>query len=117
MEGSNYHFSADYYEARGEFLEAAQNAGATIESFILPVSGPNGIPALGALRALRSENWLHHSGEFGTPRARRIKSELLAAFNPDSESWRETVWKKGSLAVGQAINWLADQPLASDACA
>lgn len=68
------------------------------------------VPALVALRALRDENWLHHLGESGTPRARRIKRNLLAAFNPDDNAWRAAVWRKGSDAVTQALNWLRDRP-------
>ena len=65
------------------------------------------VPVLVALRALRAENWLHHAGDVRDPRAKRIKRNLLAAFNPDSDRWRENVWKEGCAAVEKSINWLA----------
>ena len=71
------------------------------------------VPTLVALRALRAENWLFGTGESGTARARRIKRTLLAAFNPDDDPWRETVWRKGVSALAEAMAWLAREGEAS----
>jgi hypothetical protein len=64
------------------------------------------VPALVALRALRDENWLHHFGDPKSERGQRIKARLLAAFVPDDERWRRSVWTEGRNALEQAMDWL-----------
>jgi len=54
--------------------------------------------------ALRAENWLHHYGGKNHPKAREIKSELLRAFYPDTNEWKQQVWQQGKLIVEQALS-------------
>jgi hypothetical protein len=54
------------------------------------------------LHALREENRWHHYGR-GTldhPSKRALKE----AFNPDDEKWREAVLRRGTAALGLALN-------------
>lgn len=65
------------------------------------------------LRALRRENWLHYHGGSDHPEAQKIKADLLEAFYPDSEGWREQVWKKGLIIIGKALAGLGEDGTAA----
>ncbi len=64
-------------------------------------------PSLRVLWAMRAENWLHHYGNQNTARGRKIKEDLLTAFDPDDETWRTEVLRKGLDAAERAIEWLS----------
>ena len=58
--------------------------------------------------ALRAENWLHHYGSPDHPRAKEIKAELLKAFFPDDDGWKQQVWQQGKEVVELVIPHLSD---------
>jgi predicted deacylase len=64
------------------------------------------VPILQVMKALRAENWLHHHGGPGHPKAQEIKTCLLRTFHPDDEAWEAAVWKQGKEVVDQALVWL-----------
>ena len=64
------------------------------------------IPGPQVVEALRAENWLHHHGGPGHPRAREIKARLLRAFHPASPEWEARVWKQGKEVAKQALDWV-----------
>jgi hypothetical protein len=53
--------------------------------------------------AMRAENWLHHHARENYPARSEIKTNLLRAFYPDDEQWKDTVWEKGKRIVEQAL--------------
>jgi hypothetical protein len=53
--------------------------------------------------ALRAENWLHHYGGVGHPRAQEIKTELLRVFYPNTDDWNQSIWYHGKEIVNQAL--------------
>ena len=58
--------------------------------------------------ALRAENWLHHHGSPDHPRAKEIKTEMLKAFFPDDDAWKQPVWQQGKEIVRLVISHLSD---------
>lgn len=58
-------------------------------------------------RALQAENWLHNYGGFDNPRAARIKAELREALYPDSEDWRDQVWRQAEDVAERALDGLS----------
>lgn len=69
------------------------------------------VPSAQMHRVLRAEHWLHTHPEAAAAQAAQIKADLLAAFYPDSEEWRERVWAQASEAMGQALQGLAALPM------
>jgi hypothetical protein len=61
------------------------------------------LPALKVFCALRAENWVHHHDKINTPEAKNVKMELLRAFYPDEEEWKQQVLEQGEEVVGQAL--------------
>lgn len=61
------------------------------------------LPPMEVLKALRAENWLHHHGGMGHPKARELKGCLLRAFHPESEEWNASVWSQGRQVVERAL--------------
>lgn len=55
------------------------------------------------LWALRAENWLWHRGGDGHAEEKEIKNDLLRAFYPDEESWKQLVWRQGKDVVEQSL--------------
>ncbi len=60
-------------------------------------------PPVTVLRALQAENWLHHHGGSGHPRAPAIKAEIRRALYPDADDWKAQVWSQGREVVDQAL--------------
>jgi hypothetical protein len=53
--------------------------------------------------ALRADQWLAlHPGALPA-QAKQIKADLLAAFYPDSDDWRQRVWAQSLEACAQCI--------------
>jgi hypothetical protein len=67
------------------------------------------VPPREVFRALQAENWLHHRGGKNHPLAGEIKANLLRAFYPDADEWKERVWSQGREIVEQAIAELRGQ--------
>ncbi len=63
-------------------------------------------PRMEVIKALRTENWLHHHGGTDHPNANEIKTRLLRAFYPASDEWKTEVWEQGQEVVHQALTWL-----------
>lgn len=53
--------------------------------------------------ALRAENWLHHYGGDNHPEAKKIKSDLLRVFYPNTDDWKLQIWNHGKQIVDQAL--------------
>jgi hypothetical protein len=58
--------------------------------------------------ALRDENWLHHHSSPDHPRAKEIKTELLRAFYPNADAWKEQVWQQGKEVVELVLSQFLD---------
>jgi hypothetical protein len=56
--------------------------------------------------ALRAENWLHHHGGINHPKAKEIKTELLRAFYPNDDAWKQQVWHQGKEVVELILSQL-----------
>ncbi len=61
------------------------------------------LPPMVVFKAIRAENWLHHYGGVDHPGAEKIKQQLLRAFYPDEDLWKQKVWEQGRLVVEQAL--------------
>jgi hypothetical protein len=59
-------------------------------------------------KALRAENWLHHHGGIDNPNAKEIKTEILRAFYPNDDTWKQQVWQQGKEVVEQILSHLLD---------
>ena len=68
---------------------------------------------LKALRALRTEDLLHHHGGHGGDEHRgaaKIKTKLVRAFYPDGDDWKAAVWEQGQEVVERAAATLGTVP-------
>ena len=61
------------------------------------------LPPMEVFKAIRTENWLFHHGGVAHPAAKRIKQQLLRAFYPDDDLWKQKVWEQGKLIVERAL--------------
>ena len=61
------------------------------------------LPPMAVFKAIRAENWLHHHGGADHPAASKIKQQLLQAFYPDDDLWKQKIWEQGRLVVEQAL--------------
>jgi predicted deacylase len=52
------------------------------------------VPLGDVLDAVRADNWLHVHGDLGSPQGREIKAQMRAAFYPESESWKRSVFER-----------------------
>jgi hypothetical protein len=69
-----------------------------------------------ALRdALRADNWLHVHGQPESAEGRDIKAQLRAAFYPDREDWRKSVWEQTVGVVERALTGLTGASASPDA--
>lgn len=62
------------------------------------------------MRALRADNWLHHHGDRADAVGRAIDAEMLEAFCPIDNRWREQTTRHGVGLVTQALAAL-DRPI------
>ena len=67
------------------------------------------VPAVKVLRAMQAENWLHHHGGTNHPRADAIKAEMRRVFYPDTDDWKDHVWRQGKEVVEQALAGLSEE--------
>lgn len=88
-------------------LQAVLPAGARF-AFAFPEYGT--WPPERVIRAMRSDNWLHHHGDLGDATGRAIKAEMLEAFRPASRDWMRTVAAHG---IGLIERTVAKLPGAS----
>ena len=56
--------------------------------------------------ALRADNWLHTLGDPRGPEAAAIKANIRAAFFPDTDEWKDMIWRRGEQVVTQAVRRL-----------
>ena len=58
---------------------------------------------LEVLTALRGDNWLYQSGDTNGPLRTAIKQDIRAAFYPERDDWKRSVWARGRTVVELAI--------------
>ena len=61
------------------------------------------VPPLIALKALIAENWFHHNADPQDPRRPAVSARLRRAFYPNSNDWKEKVWRQAFHVVQEAI--------------
>jgi hypothetical protein len=61
------------------------------------------LPPMEVFKAIRAENWLYHYGGTSHSGAGKIKGQLLRAFYPDDDVWKQKVWEQGRLVVEQTL--------------
>ena len=66
------------------------------------------LPKMAVFNALRAENWLCHHGDQESRFAREIKDNLLRAFYPDDDVWKERVMEQSRDAVKAALRALTE---------
>jgi len=64
-------------------------------------------PMRDVFAALRKDNWLHTRAKSGYGGAKAIKSQIRAAFYPDTAEWKRAVWAHADEAVDAACAALA----------
>lgn len=57
--------------------------------------------------AVIADNWLHQSGDPGSPRGLAIKARLRRAFYPDTDEWRAMCFPRALEIQSQALDGLA----------
>ena len=67
------------------------------------------VPSNTMHQVLRAEQWLQLHPEAPVAQAKQIKADLLAAFYPDADDWRERVWAQSLQACQQAISGMQGQ--------
>jgi Protein of unknown function (DUF2817) len=60
------------------------------------------------LAALRDDNWLHMHGHTSDQRAPAIKAAIRDGFYPDTDEWKESVWRHATKVVDAAIAALGE---------
>ncbi|HUN51500.1 MAG TPA: M14 family metallopeptidase [Candidatus Sulfotelmatobacter sp.] len=65
-------------------------------------------PVSEVLGALRADNWLHLRGEPASPLGQQIKREIRRAFYPDTDEWKEQVWRRAEAVSRMALRRLGD---------
>jgi len=85
----------DWVSAVPALLKGATVTGVAIEFGTVDV--------LQVLEALVADNWLHHHGNLSSPEGERIKTQLRAAFYPDSDIWRGMILGQSLVACRQAV--------------
>ncbi len=65
------------------------------------------LPGHEVFRATRADNWLHIHGDPNGPEAADIKAAIRAAFYPDDDGWRRTVWDQCETVIGEALAGMA----------
>jgi Protein of unknown function (DUF2817) len=65
-------------------------------------------PVMRVLRAMRSDNWLHHYANNSHPLWPSIKAEVLESFRPNQSIWRQRVLQEAEKHLGRAFEALFD---------
>lgn len=66
------------------------------------------VPLADMMQALRGDHWLHRQTEpVAEPLRKAIRQTLRAAFYPEHDAWKATVWQQGAQAYRQALQGLA----------
>jgi Protein of unknown function (DUF2817) len=65
-------------------------------------------PVTRMLRAMRSDNWLHHYANNTHPLWPSVKAEVLESFRPNQAVWRQRVLKEAETHLGRAFKVLFD---------
>jgi Protein of unknown function (DUF2817) len=65
------------------------------------------LPLGDILDAVRADNWLHAHGDLGSRQGREIKAQIRAAFYPDSESWKRSVFERSVDVLRRALAGLS----------
>ncbi len=65
-------------------------------------------PIMRMLRAMRSDNWLHHYADSAHPLWPAVKAEVLESFRPNQALWRQSVLKEAETHLGRAFQALFD---------
>ena len=68
------------------------------------------VPSTQMHQVLRAEQWLQMHPNAPADQAKRIKTDLLAAFFPDADEWREQIWAQSLEACHQAIQGMQAEP-------
>ena len=63
-------------------------------------------PLKDVMAALRKENWLWHHGGPGHRRAAAIKAALRRALYPDTDEWKDQIWRQARTVINQALDGL-----------
>ncbi len=66
------------------------------------------VPPLAALRALIAENWFHHNADPHDPRLSGVKAAMRQAFYPNSNDWKNKVWRQGYNVVQETLAGLSE---------
>jgi len=76
-------------------LPQAVLTGITLEYGTTPLSD--------ILDAVRADNWLHVHGDLRTQQAREIKAQIRAAFYPETNAWKQSVFERSVDVVRRTI--------------
>ena len=60
---------------------------------------------------MQAENWLHHHGGADHPRAGAIKAEMRRVFYPDTDDWKDRVWRQGKEVVDRTLAGLSREQI------
>lgn len=63
-------------------------------------------PAKDVFLALRAENCIHHNGGDKHPNFKKVKTELLRVFYPNTYDWNLIIWNHGKEIVDKALKSL-----------
>ena len=80
-------------------LPEAEVTGITLEYGTVPLGD--------VLEAVRADNWLHVHGDLGSPQGCEIKAQIRAAFYPDAEAWKRSVFDRSVDVLRRTITGLS----------
>jgi len=80
-------------------LPDAEVTGITLEYGTLPLAD--------IFEAVRADNWLHVHGDLGSPQGREIKAQMRAAFYPNADNWKRSVFDRSVDVFRRTITGLS----------
>jgi len=84
-------------------LPGANVTGVTLEYGTVPLEE--------TLNAVRADNWLHIHGRLQSDQGRDIKTEIRAAFYPETEEWKRLVYERSVDVLERTLAGLARRPV------
>jgi Protein of unknown function (DUF2817) len=71
------------------------------------------VPLEDTLNAVRADNWLHIHGRLISDQGRDIKTEIRAAFYPETDEWKRLVFERSADVLERTLAGLARRPVRS----
>ena len=65
------------------------------------------VDPMSVFRATQASSWLHCYGAPESPDAAAIRTDMRAAFYPETDAWKRLIWERSLDVIGKAASFLA----------